>query len=345
MSSPRLLRRFTPVFSTDATTTTSAIIQYLPENIAREMLNQDLSIKIQCTQTGATIPCTVSMYWTTGASLPVIQASPSGASYSLVSSVSSTGVPTVGGGGNYGTWTQVLRNGLANPAPFTIGATNTGPDYSFSGFSAPQGPGSTTATYFAIVIGIGTMTYNLSSNQSVTINYASCVPGQIPTRPAAQTLDDVLRECRYYYETSYDVGTALATTTGSSPIINYCVPSVVSAGGSGTLTLAGYSAPFSLNFKEPKRAVPATGNITFYNYTAGTLGGARIAMFSNGANTASANVTFSDFWAFQYAGLNGATYFPNSATAMISSAQALPLLGVAVVSELNYVIDCRLGVL
>lgn len=329
-----------------ATTTTSAIIQYLPANIAREMLSQYLSVKIQALSTGPSTPCTVSLYWTTS-TLPVVQASPNAASYSLVSSVSSTGVPTVGGGGNYGTWTQVLRNSLQDPAAFSVNSA-TPVDFDFSGFNSINGPGYETATFFAIVIGIGTMTYNVSNNQSVTFNYASCVPGKIPTRPAAQTQDEVLRECRYYYEQSYDVGAVVGTATQKSPILTYCVPSIVSAGGSGSLAISGYSAPFSLNFKEPKWKAPGSGNIAFCDYTTGAIGSVRVAIFANGAlaSGGTADVTFSSFWAFQYAGLNGAAYFPSSATALATSGLVtLPIVGVGVTTEMNYIVDCRLGVI
>lgn len=330
-----------------ATTTTAAIVQYLPAAIAREMLSQDLSISIQALNTGASIPCTVSLYYTTDASLPTIQAIPNAATYSLVSAVSSTGVPTVGGGGSYGTWTQIPRSGLQNPSAFSVNGT-AGQTFDFSGFNAPNSTGDTTATYIAIVIGIGTMTYSASANQSITFNYVSCVPGKIPTRPAPQTQDEVLRECRYYYETSYDVGIALATTFGASPFTAYLVPSILSAAGSGSMTLSAYPTQFTIQYKEPKRAVPLTGNISIYNYALGTIDNIRSVLYANGSAPSSntGDVQFSTRWSLANAGLNSATYIPTSATAILTTGfVALPIVGVNAISEINYVIDCRLGVL
>lgn len=338
----------TLTMASSATTSTSAIIQYLPANVAREMLSQNLSVKIQALNTGASIPCTVSLYYTVDTDLPQLEAIPNGTSYSLVSAVSSVGVPTIGGGGNYGTWVQVPRNGLKDPATFTVSDAVL-PDYFFSGFNFGSTTGSTTATYIAIVIGIGEMTYNVSANQSITFNYVSCVPGDIPTRPAPQQPNDVLRQCRYYYETNYDVGVALGATSAKSTAVIYCVPQYVSAGGSGSsLTVSSYSAPIWLNFLEAKREAPASTNITFYNPATGVKGAVLTFIAANGSQLSGSpsTATFSSFWAFQFAGLNSAVYFSNSASPVFTSGlTALPIVGIYAGIEAMYVVDCRLGIL
>ena len=127
---------------------TSAIIQYLDGKEIFDLFSQRLSIKIAAYCSSSTVPCTVSLYYSSS-TIPNIN---SGNQYSLVSAVSATGVPTVGGGGNYGTWTQIPNVVLNNTPAFTL--TTTAQEFDFSGFDG-TGISVVSTGYFAIVIGIG----------------------------------------------------------------------------------------------------------------------------------------------------------------------------------------------
>jgi len=97
--------------TTSSTTTSFAIVQYLSQEQAREILSQRDAVEINAfLSTGAgNIAGYVSLYWTT-ASLPAINSG-----YSLVSAIdATTAIPSVGTG-SYGTWTQV-KNTLNNGA-------------------------------------------------------------------------------------------------------------------------------------------------------------------------------------------------------------------------------------
>ena len=100
--------------------------------------------------------------------------------------------------------------------------------------------GKTTATYFAIVVSFAPIV----SPANVAIDYCSLVGGDIPTRPAPQSISQVANDCAYYYQKSfkygvvptnglainngesYGVQTVGTTTSGQGPIIRYPVEMV-----------------------------------------------------------------------------------------------------------------------
>ena len=306
-----------------ATTSTCALIQYLPSSIAREILSQRLSVQIQgfCTNTGTTLTGTVSMYWTTNSTLPLLTSN-----YSLVSSVATTtAIPVVGGGGNYGDWTIVPRSGLGNAPSFQLNAGVE--EFSFSNWDATATNASTTATYMAIVVAFDT----LITPNNVTLNYVSLVPGDIATRPAPQTSDEVLRECEHYYETSYNLSSALGSATNVGAI---STPQVVNiSGGNVTLVISSFTTYF-----QPKISTP---NITYY--APGTV---NAAGFVQGYVNTNTNITFGNI------GVSG-TWVANSghrANGMQPAANITAssvLIGGAVGSaSVNYhfVSDARLGI-
>jgi len=312
---------------TPSADTSFAMVQYLPSNIARELLSQNLSAQLQAFVSSGTLAGTVSMYWTTDATLPDLNA---GTDNSLVSSITA-GVPAVANGN----WTKVPFIGDGN-ASFEL--TTTQSSYSFEGFG-PTG-GSTTATFFAIVIAFDTLT----SAVPMTMNYCSLVGGKIATRPAAKTPDQTLRECQYYFESSYDVGVAPGTAVGvvSSPTY-YAVASPITSGGAVVMTC--YSAAFTLEFSVNKRTV--TPLIAIFNSDTGALGGAHVILWSNGAVVAQTDVTFASFWTQDRLSGKSARYQPKTVapppTPLLSfTATAVGPTSVVVI---NYYIDARLGVI
>ena len=195
--------------------TSFALVQYLDAAQAREILSQRNSIAIKGSVSSGTLTGTVSLYWTTaafpniGLSMMVAQ------NYSLVQTINgTTSVPTVPTvAGNWGAWTIVPNIILNNLGQISL--TTTDQEYRFSGFDATaQGTDfvpATTATGFAIVISFGSLT----SAQVATFDYISLVGGDLATRPSPQTPDEVLRECQYYWEKSYNP--SVLAGTASSP--------------------------------------------------------------------------------------------------------------------------------
>ncbi len=180
-----------------------ALIQYLTPHTLQDILIQPNAVQLSASLSSAStsINGTVTLYWTTDGSLPVITPT---TYLSLVSAIAADGVPTAG----HGTWTAVARGAQSVNAPFTI--TNSGINIiDLTGFDASATSAAEDATYFAIVVAFDTLT----QNSILTMNYCSLVGGSIPTRPAPQTPDEVLRECQYYYEHSYGPDLAAGAVT------------------------------------------------------------------------------------------------------------------------------------
>jgi len=147
-------------------------------------------------------------------------------------------------------WTEVPRpNGQSNT--FTLGAIGAPIDFPSVGWSGTPFAGQTTNPNMAIVV---TFKVPLSGTQ-VVINSCSLVAGDIPTRPAPQTPDEVLRECQYYYRKSFLPGVTPADNVGSN------------TGESYSIQVAGASAAVFgpiVRFDYPLRTSP-TGLVTLYN--------------------------------------------------------------------------------
>ena len=184
-----------------------AIIQYLDSTKAREMLNSKMSCAVESKTSNLTgITSTISLWYSTDATLPSLVA---GTNNSIVATLDANGKPATFNG----TWVEVPRSDFGN-AKFTVKNSAT-LNFNFDGFSGwdMEGVAATqTANFFAIVVGFGAMTVA----DTISINSASVVPGDIATRPATQTQVAVLSDCEYYYTSSFNWGIVPANASGIS---------------------------------------------------------------------------------------------------------------------------------
>lgn len=193
-----------------------ALVQYLSQTDARKILNQRLSVNVSAlTSVVAGLGGTISLWYTTGATLPSC-----GANNSIVATLNAAGKPaTFNLAGGIG-WTEVPRSNLGD-AVFTVGtsATTNFNDYGFSGWDSLGVAGVNTATFFAIVVGFA----QLPIGQTIDFNSISLVPGDIPTRPAVKTLDQHYLDCSYYYSKSFEFGVVPATAAGAGNSNSYTI--------------------------------------------------------------------------------------------------------------------------
>lgn len=320
--------------STGSTSTSFAIVQYLSQAQARKILVNNSSVALNAyISTGAgPVTANVSLWWTTAAL-------PNAASgFSLVSAVdNTTAIPSVGGG-SYGTWTQVPNIYNNGSVSITAATAASASRFDIPGFNGST-TGQTTATSFAIVVAFSQIT----SAQAVTINFGSLVRGNIATRPAPQTPDEVLRECQYYYEQSYSSGMLVGTATKVNCQF-FCLNCSNTQGGTNAY---GYQTPFTLIYNTKKRAVPT---VSLYDPITGTLGNIHAYIYfpaissqvftsANNALTVSSN----------YATTTGnfsSIYTPTAITAFVDGTGA-SFAGNSFVSGglmFQYVCDARLGI-
>ena len=217
-----------------------ALIQYLGPREAQELLNNPVCSQIRAKVSTETLRGQIHLYYTVDATLPVMAANPATGGYTLVSAVdNTTGAPTVGGGGNYGTWVEVTRDTLG-AANFTL--TTTMSNNSFAGWNESAVAGINNAKFFAIVVSFAQVP--VSSN--IEIEHISLQKGYIATAPAAMSFGETLTGLQQYYEKSYDVAT---------------LPGAVSTSGIVTFVntyQANPAAGIGSVFKTPKRKAPSS---------------------------------------------------------------------------------------
>lgn len=219
-----------------------AIIQYLTGHQARKLFQNLLldgaSVQVRC-DSGTIRNMTLSLWWSDNAALPNISAGTS-----LVSTLDANGHPATVAAG----WHEIKRRNIGESNLFTNTAINQIETFDFAYF-LDSAPWLATATQFAIVIG----TASMQIGEFVLFDYVSLVPGAIPTQPAPQTPDEVLRECQRYYIKSFlpEVVPAQAAGLGSGPSL------VTQATGGAFAT----NGPI-VRFATPMWKTPA---ITLYN--------------------------------------------------------------------------------
>lgn len=222
-------------------------------------------------------------------------------------------------------------------------------DTQFSGWNNVVNFGVASTDNFAMVVTFAVPT----AGTVVALNSISCVPGDIPTRPAPQTQDEVLRECQLYYESSSPYA-GLPAASGYANAVSYPMQTyIIQTGGAGSTT--SYPATFNLIYKIPKRAVP---NINIFSANAGTSGSASCTIYyttnAGGYNAVTSDASLSNFWTGTI-GNSAAYYFPKGTIVgpgIAALASASPGILVAITTAVfgnseisfNYTIDARLGV-
>lgn len=245
---------------TPSKTTQWALIQYLDQRKTFDMIQNLLCSAFKGTSTTSNITGSISLWYTTDATLPNMPVTTNHTAF--FGGLDATGIPTTPAG----TWTQL--NNKYGAATFSVD----GLQHAFRGWDGTDMSSSAPpyATYFAIVFGTGLVT----SSNAVNVEYISLQSGDIATEPAPQTFDEVLRECQYYYETSYPVGFSPGAVATSYLSSTQC--------GNGSIygTYVGGSfltykrnnmqtANQLLIYSTGAAGAPATGSITVYNPVSG----------------------------------------------------------------------------
>jgi hypothetical protein len=305
-----------------------ALIQYLPMEDARELLSGRSAIQLKGEVSAGTLAGTVSLWWT-NSTLPDIK-SPN--FNSLVSAITA-GVPTAGNG----SWVQVNNDFASAPSiPFSL-TTNASVN-DFIGFRDTS-TGASDATFLAIVICFNTML----STQTLTMEYCSLVAGDIPTRPAPQTPDEVLRECEYYYEKSYETNITPGTNSTSGEQFEAQLNNPVTGSTANTAQHL-VARIFSLQYRTIKRTAPtlASGTLQFYT-PAGTAGNVNGAIRNGGVFVTQADVPITN-WQIEGPGSKYAQFLPVNVSNLVTSGAVVGNLAEAYITY-QYVADVRLGVI
>lgn len=311
------------------------VLQYLNGADAKKIIGTRLSVNVFGWQANAGT-ATVRVYLFRTGSTGTIPISTTGAS---IGDVSTTGIFTldVTRGAN---WTEIPRSGLqtaqATMNAFSL-ANISSPknDYGFSGWQLTSTPEIQDTDKFAIVV---TCAY-VNSGCQIVLNSISLVPGDIPCRPAAQSSDEVLRRCQYYYEKTYEPNVLPGTSTLDNVIHKTQAFSVLSLAGPNPRLV--FPSPFSLNFYTPKINIP---NVSFYS-SSGSAAGNVQAFLSNAATGTINSTTAPVASNWNVVKSKRAVFFTPAGTAVaLNLASMQSDLGLQGNITFHYVADSRLGV-
>lgn len=310
------------------------MIQYLSGAQAKQMVGTDLSVNLSAwrTQAGGAVTARVYLYrGTAAATIPTLP--------TTIGTMAATGVFTL----TAANWTLIPRGnmGQATGTIPTVQTTdyatlNVDDDLKFNGWEMTTSADIADTDKFAIVVTLQCPT----TATVVTVDSCSLVAGSIPTRPGAQSRDEVLRECQFYFEKSTNDGVfpSVAALPG-------CLLTNQHVFDNGGNTFGVSPRSFSIQYAVKKRTTVTTPVI--YSSVDGTINNAALIGYYGATTQISTNVLISN-WSFADQGQRGFNMIPvNSGTSLATSAAigGFDLDNASAIIIFNYVSDARLGII
>jgi hypothetical protein len=233
-------------FTTSATSDAFYILQYLSGDEVKKMIGITMSVNVFGYVFGAALPVTMQIYLFRAPSTSTIPTLPA-----TIGSVASNGTFSLTATG----WDSIPRGGLPVPnvtlsqVLTNTDINNSSNNYGFNGYQITNSIDIDNTNLFAMVV-----TFSYSGSTVITVNSVSLVPGDVPSLPAIQSPDEVLRQCQYYYQKSF------------FPSVVPVVSAGLNSGESYAAQTVGASLPSStgiiVRFPTPMRISPS---ITLYN--------------------------------------------------------------------------------
>lgn len=318
-------------------------MQYLSGNKVREMILNKLSVNVSGfrTQAGGDVTVRVYLYRApTASTIPLLPLA--------LGTVATSGVFTLTAPVIADNWTLIPRGtfpqtqgnlSTVNTADYTT--LNDIVDLQFTGWEETSSARIADTDKFAIVV-----TFQCPETGTVvTINSISLVPGDVATRPAPQTIDEVLRECQYYFEKSYIDPYPLAATSLTSQLVFPIATSDLSGTPPGQTTSISLANGFSIRFNTAKKSL--TPIVSIYTPTAPVSAGTFYAQI-NGTSaltgTSASVKTLATYWDQAGLGQKGVSYVSKSTlTSILTVTQASTLQATSSYIRLHFDADSRLG--
>ena len=316
-------------------TTQFALVQYLDNPQMAEVLLNALSSNIVLSSNQAEITGTISLWYTTDASLPNINTD----GECLITSLDANGKPD----SLNGNWTEIPRGSLGN-AQFTTSGSTSSDDFQSFGFNGWAVPSDVTSmesiNYFAIVVGFSEIT----AANSVFFRSISLVPGSVPTIPAPQSYESVMHECEYYFEKSYENETVPGTAVSDGAILVHMAEGYDNE--AEPQRMYAFTNAFTLCYQNIKRVIPIN---TYYSYLTADTDDSTVFSFYSGTDdlgSAPLEITFSEYFTLLWTTTKSITYLSlksggtGDALIQINSTA----IGSQAFIHLHYTSDARLGV-
>jgi hypothetical protein len=198
------------------------LMQYLSGPQAQKLLGTPLSVNVFGYVTSMSNAVTMSVYLFRGSSSATIPTLPTS-----IGTLATNGVFTL----TAADWDEIPQSGLpTSQATLPTVSTdsdinNLDNDMGFTGWQIVDNTDISDTQYFAIVV---TFAY-IDTDTDITINSISLIQSDIPARPAPKSLSEVLIDCQYYYEKSYDIAAYAGAITNNGILYKIMVATL--AGG------------------------------------------------------------------------------------------------------------------
>lgn len=208
-------------------------------------------------------------------------------------------------------WTAIKP--INDPA-YSVSNSSPGADvsYAFNGFQLPNAS-SDTMFLAAVFYTVDDMDPSPGTKDFFVIDKISLVNNDFAIDSQPQTFDDVLRQCQFYYEKSYDV----TTLPGTSTLVGiFNIPQIATQ-NSGEC----YAGPWQFEFNTIKRAIPNTTILS----AVGTNNNVSVQTYRDGFNSSLVDKVVATFWTAGGLSTKSVEYLPISDVAIgsVSSADAL----------------------
>lgn len=303
------------------------LMQYLSDDEARKILGTPLSVNVFGFRTSISDDVTMRVYLCRAPSTSTIPTLPTS-----IGTVATNGVFTLTAAG----WTEIPRSGLDTATailplvPTNPDLNNSENDMGFTGWEIVDSTQISNTTKFAIVV---TFAY-IDASTIIDIHSISVTPGNIPARPAPKSSSDVLSECEYYYEKTYDQGVYAAAASSNGALISELTPTFTGA------AINAHSLYIGARYTTTKRLAVTP---SFYALD-GTVGNITIHFYHASTDLGTSNVVISGNWTFGNSGMNGITLIPVDRSATLASKATLSGGSPETVALFQMVTDARLGI-
>lgn len=321
-------------FGPQGTNDSFYIQQYLSQQDVYNMMISRLSVNTFAYQNDSNTPVVMKIYLFSAPISATVPALPT-----PLGTIDATGNFTLTAAG----WTAIPRSNLPIPQ-FTLNKVTTNSDinngkndFGFSEWEITDAS-QISNSQFSIVV---TFQYAVAGTK-LTVNSISCVPGDLPCRPAIKTFEQTLLDCQYYYEKSYELNVPAPAVTFVGSII--ADQTVIVTPGAGGLDVAvkAYPSYIKLNYKTIKR-IAITPNI--YSL-AGSVDNVLFVFFMGTTSSTPTNLLIANYWGITDLGNQGCSFTPipaNRNNTFYSNASVVVENFEAVV-HFQYVADARLGI-
>jgi len=297
-----------------AATTRFCVIQYIDPTTIRPYWSYVLSALVKCglvTSHSTTVRLKARLIWRVSLP-PTLSSSEPIASWGATDPVLATG------------WTYIEST---NDAQYVLSGV-TGevfPSFSFNGFQLPAAS-ATAMTLGIMVYTLDDMNSTSGSMDSIVFDKISLSPSHFAVDANPDTFDQVLRECQYYYEKSYDNSILPGTASVGSQITRW--QTTIFQSGTGGWDL--FPSVFEFEFNTVKRAIPA---MLLYSPSTGSNGAVDAStIFGSPTPENSSPVTISNWVNTSFIGTKAVTYYPTTTSPILTSTSthgiATPLTGI-----------------